>query len=308
MSLLEVPGARLCYETRGSGPLMLMVPGASGEAGIFKKVTEPLAAYHTVVTYDRRGLSRSQLEGPQDYDRRLATDVDYGGVVMGRPRKLMILLGAAATAVAAVRHGRGAARGRQVPGGILIGDAAVYDTLSRLMLGSFVAGIAADVAAAAPARARVPEGGCGPGHLSIRLARQHGLEVTCLDLDPAMITRARANADGVGDDAGAVRRLWSVTWPRWRSPTPRSTWWSARCRYTTGPTRPPGWARSAACCAQGAGRWSGTCGPACGHIRSGHATRTCSTRSSTPMAPRFGWWTRRHGAGPGGSPSSSESS
>ena len=71
MSLLEVPGARLYYETRGSGPLLLMVPGASGEAGIFKKVTEPLAASYTVLTYDRRGFSRSQLDGPQDYDRRL---------------------------------------------------------------------------------------------------------------------------------------------------------------------------------------------------------------------------------------------
>src|SRR5512132_26805 len=76
MSILEVPGARLCYESHGSGPLMLMVPGASGEAGVFKQVTEPLAAYYTVVTYDRRGFSRSQLDGPQDYDHRLATDAD----------------------------------------------------------------------------------------------------------------------------------------------------------------------------------------------------------------------------------------
>src|SRR4029450_4015867 len=34
---------------------------------------------------------------------------------------------------------------------------------------------------------------CGPGHLSIRLARHHRLEVTGLDLDPAMIARARAH-------------------------------------------------------------------------------------------------------------------
>ena len=61
-----------------------------------------------------------------------------------------------------------------------------------------------DVAAVAPDRARVLEVGCGPGHLSIRLARQHGLEVTGLDLDPAMIERARANADRPGD--GEARR------------------------------------------------------------------------------------------------------
>src|SRR6266545_2053008 len=117
------------------------------------------------------------------------------GAVMGRPRRFVILLATAAAAVAVVRHGRGAATGRRVPGGILIGDAVVYDALSRLVLGSLFGRIAADVAAVAPDGARVLEVGCGPGHLSIRLARQHGLDVTGLDLDPAMIERARANAD-----------------------------------------------------------------------------------------------------------------
>jgi ubiquinone/menaquinone biosynthesis C-methylase UbiE len=118
---------------------------------------------------------------------------------MGRPRRFVILLGAAAAAMVVVRHGRGAAMRRGVPGGILIRDAAVYDTLSRFLLGPFVGRIAADVAAATPDGARVLEVGCGPGHLSIRLARQHGLEVTGLDLDPAMIQRARTNVDRLGD-------------------------------------------------------------------------------------------------------------
>jgi SAM-dependent methyltransferase len=117
---------------------------------------------------------------------------------MGRPRRFVILLGAAAAAISVVRHGR-RARGRCVPGGILIGDAVVYDALSRLLLGSLFGRIAADVAAVAPAGAKVLEVGCGPGHLSIRLARQHGLEVTGVDLDPAMIERARANADRRGN-------------------------------------------------------------------------------------------------------------
>jgi SAM-dependent methyltransferase len=118
---------------------------------------------------------------------------------MGRPRTFVILLGAAAAAVAVVRHGRGAATGRRVPGGILIGDAVAYDALSRLLLGPFFGRIAADIAAVAPDGARVLEVGCGPGRLSIRLARQHGLDVTGLDLDRAMIERARANADRPGD-------------------------------------------------------------------------------------------------------------
>jgi SAM-dependent methyltransferase len=118
---------------------------------------------------------------------------------MIRPKKLVIVAGATAAAVAVMRHGRRATRGHRVPGGILIGDAVVYDTLSRLLLGSLVERIAADVAAATPTGARVLEVGCGPGHLSIRLARQHRFEVTGLDLDPAMITRARANADRRGN-------------------------------------------------------------------------------------------------------------
>ena len=113
---------------------------------------------------------------------------------MVRPRKLMLVAGAAAAAVAVMRHGRHAARGHQVPGGILVGDAVVYDTLSRLLLSPLVKRIAADVAAAAPDGARVLEVGCGPGHLSTRLAH-HGFDVTGLDLDPAMIARARANTD-----------------------------------------------------------------------------------------------------------------
>src|SRR5262245_959710 len=75
-SILEVPGARLYYETHGSGPVMLMVPGATGTADSFRRVTEHLAAHYTVVIYDRRGFSRSQLEGPQDYAHRLETDAD----------------------------------------------------------------------------------------------------------------------------------------------------------------------------------------------------------------------------------------
>jgi ubiquinone/menaquinone biosynthesis C-methylase UbiE len=121
---------------------------------------------------------------------------------MVQPRKLVIVAGAAATALVVLRRGRHAARRHQVPGGILIGDAVLYDTLSRLLLGPFRERIAADVAAAAPDGARVLEVGCGPGYLSVQLARQHQLEVTGLDLDPAMIARAQANTDRAGNRGG----------------------------------------------------------------------------------------------------------
>ena len=49
---------------------------------------------------------------------------------MVQPRKLVILAGAAAAAVAVLRHGRHASRGHQVPGGILIGDGLRCDAVA----------------------------------------------------------------------------------------------------------------------------------------------------------------------------------
>jgi SAM-dependent methyltransferase len=124
---------------------------------------------------------------------------------MSRPRTVAIVLGAATAVLAAsvfVRHVRGGSGGRAIPGGIVIGDAAVYDAASRLALGSFFRRIADDVAAAAPDGARVLEIGCGPGHLSIMLARRHNLDVTGLDLDPAMVERARAHAVRTANGGG----------------------------------------------------------------------------------------------------------
>jgi SAM-dependent methyltransferase len=122
-----------------------------------------------------------------------------------RTRTCVIMLGAVAVGGAVVvgRHTHGA-MGRKVPGGILISDAAFYDALSRLLLGSLFEGIAADIAAHTPEDARLLEVGCGPGRLSILLARRYGLDVTGLDLDPAMIQRARANAERSG--RGGERR------------------------------------------------------------------------------------------------------
>jgi SAM-dependent methyltransferase len=116
-----------------------------------------------------------------------------------------VLLGtavAAAAAVVVVRHIRVGHRGRKVPGGTLVGDAGVYDAMSRLALGRLFDRIAADIASAAPRGARVLEVGCGPGLLSIQLARRHGLDVTGIDLDPAMVERARTNAERRGGDRG----------------------------------------------------------------------------------------------------------
>jgi acetyltransferase/esterase len=76
MSVLEVPGARLYYELHGTGPLLVLVPGAKGEADTYQPLVHQLSSRYRVLTYDRRGFSRSSLHGPQDYERRLDTDTD----------------------------------------------------------------------------------------------------------------------------------------------------------------------------------------------------------------------------------------
>ncbi len=55
----DVHGARLYYEIRGRGPAVLFVSGATGDAGHHAAVADTLADEFTVVTYDRRGNSRS---------------------------------------------------------------------------------------------------------------------------------------------------------------------------------------------------------------------------------------------------------
>jgi SAM-dependent methyltransferase len=113
---------------------------------------------------------------------------------MTRLWPVAVALGVAGAAVALLRH-RGLARGHEAPGGVLIGNVGAYDVHTRWLLGSLFDSIAADVASTATPGAAVLEVGCGPGHLSLRLAHEHGLEVIGLDLDPAMIERARANAE-----------------------------------------------------------------------------------------------------------------
>jgi len=63
---LQVPGASLYYEVRGSGPVLLMIPGGPMDADGFKDIADRLADDYTVVTYDCRGNSRSPMQGSWD--------------------------------------------------------------------------------------------------------------------------------------------------------------------------------------------------------------------------------------------------
>ena len=57
--VLEINGARIYHEVRGSGPSVLFIAGATGDCGHFQRVAELLSDEFTVVTYDRRANSRS---------------------------------------------------------------------------------------------------------------------------------------------------------------------------------------------------------------------------------------------------------
>jgi pimeloyl-ACP methyl ester carboxylesterase len=60
---VTVPGARLHYEVRGAGPLVLVIgsPMASAE---FAPLADALSGDHTVVTYDPRGYANSPVDDP----------------------------------------------------------------------------------------------------------------------------------------------------------------------------------------------------------------------------------------------------
>jgi pimeloyl-ACP methyl ester carboxylesterase len=100
MSFLDVPGARLYYETRGEGPLLLMIGSPMDSTG-FAPLADAMATEYTVVTYDPRGIANSTRDNAdEDITPELQADdvhrliaalgggpVDYvgssGGAVVG---------------------------------------------------------------------------------------------------------------------------------------------------------------------------------------------------------------------------------
>jgi pimeloyl-ACP methyl ester carboxylesterase len=57
--VLDVDGIELYHEVRGAGPPLLLIMGATGDAGHFERLAELLADEFTVISYDRRGNGRS---------------------------------------------------------------------------------------------------------------------------------------------------------------------------------------------------------------------------------------------------------
>ncbi len=72
---LRVPGASLYYEVRGSGPVLLLIGAGAADAASFNGIAAHLADQYTVVSYDRRGYSRSPLDDPEE-EQRIETHSD----------------------------------------------------------------------------------------------------------------------------------------------------------------------------------------------------------------------------------------
>jgi pimeloyl-ACP methyl ester carboxylesterase len=59
--IARADGAELYFEWRGAGPPLLLIVGGGGDCGAFSPLADILASDYTVLTYDRRGNSRSPL-------------------------------------------------------------------------------------------------------------------------------------------------------------------------------------------------------------------------------------------------------
>ncbi|GAA4777935.1 alpha/beta hydrolase [Actinomycetospora chlora] len=101
---VAVGGARLHTESRGSGPLVLLVVGGNGDPTVFDPLADLLAARWTVVTWVRRGFVRSPVDdGPAGrLDDKLAADVDDAAALIERHGGPATVVGTSSGAVVAL--------------------------------------------------------------------------------------------------------------------------------------------------------------------------------------------------------------
>lgn len=111
--LIDVGATTLYHEVCGRGPALLLITGGTGDAGEWAHVAPALAQEFTVVTYDRRGLSRSPrpdgwtgsvIEHADDAAALLRTLDLAPAVVVGHSGGASIACGVVARHPAAVRH------------------------------------------------------------------------------------------------------------------------------------------------------------------------------------------------------------
>jgi pimeloyl-ACP methyl ester carboxylesterase len=83
MPTITANRTELFYEARGNGPSVLLIHGGGVDGGTFSSFADVLASDFTVVTYDRRGMSRSPR--PADWKRTSIAEQaeDAAGLIKG---------------------------------------------------------------------------------------------------------------------------------------------------------------------------------------------------------------------------------
>jgi pimeloyl-ACP methyl ester carboxylesterase len=91
-------GAKLYYERQGVGQALIFIAGSTGDAGNFTRVADLLADEFTVVTYDRRGNSRS--ERPAGWTKTSVSEQadDADGIIRALRLEPAVVFGASAGA------------------------------------------------------------------------------------------------------------------------------------------------------------------------------------------------------------------
>jgi pimeloyl-ACP methyl ester carboxylesterase len=99
---VKVNGTEIYYEIRGEGPTILFISGATGDANSFDRVAALLAGEFTVVTYDRRGNSRSPR--PAGWDKTSAGEqaCDAAGLLKALGRTPAFVYGNSSGAIIAL--------------------------------------------------------------------------------------------------------------------------------------------------------------------------------------------------------------
>jgi len=89
-------GAKLYYERQGVGQALIFIAGSTGDAGNFTRVADLLADEFTVVTYDRRGNSRS--ERPAGWTKTSVSEQadDAAGIIRALGLEPAVVFGASA--------------------------------------------------------------------------------------------------------------------------------------------------------------------------------------------------------------------
>jgi pimeloyl-ACP methyl ester carboxylesterase len=77
---VDASDVRLHVERAGEGPAVVLVPGGGGDAAMYRDLVRELARRFTVITFDRRGNSRSRWKLPERARSGLTEQTRGGGL------------------------------------------------------------------------------------------------------------------------------------------------------------------------------------------------------------------------------------